>query len=46
MYTDIDECALDEDVCDDNADCLDTIGSYACSCNNGFSGNGFTCSGS
>ena len=42
---DIDECALGEDMCHDNATCSDTEGSYDCTCNVGFSGSGFTCQG-
>lgn len=28
------------DNCDSNAECIDTEGSYNCSCNSGFVGNG------
>lgn len=44
---DIDECVEEvEDVlCDDNAMCIDTEGSYNCSCDSGYTGDGFTCSG-
>ena len=38
--TDIDECARNGHNCDTNADCSDTDGSFVCSCNDGFSGNG------
>ena len=31
--------------CDMNASCMDTFGSYMCSCNDGYFGNGFNCSG-
>ena len=45
MYTDIDECAEGTDRCDQN--CHNTIGSYICSCNTGYSLNadGFACDG-
>ena len=44
LSVDIDECLLDLDVlCDENADCSNTIGSYDCSCITGYSGDGFTC---
>lgn len=32
-------------MCDEYAECNDTIGSYTCACNDGFSGNGFLCEG-
>jgi len=41
--TDRDECALGTAVCDANATCGNTSGSYACTCKAGFSGNGKTC---
>ena len=41
---DIDECLL-ENECADNATCTNTIGSYMCTCNEGFSGDGFVCEG-
>ncbi|KAJ7380173.1 hypothetical protein OS493_010884 [Desmophyllum pertusum] len=41
---DIDECsANDPKPCNENADCSNTIGSYKCTCNNGFTGDGTTC---
>lgn len=40
---DINECALGEDECDDNATCSNTEGSYQCTCDPGFTGNGFNC---
>ena len=39
---DIDECAEGE-PCDVNADCVDADGSFSCSCEPGFSGDGFNC---
>ena len=38
---DINECALPESPCKDkqNSNCLNTFGSYACPCKNGFTGN-------
>ena len=33
------------DACDVNADCRNTNSSYTCSCDDGFLGNGRTCSG-
>ncbi|CAH3168531.1 unnamed protein product, partial [Pocillopora meandrina] len=42
---DIDECALNSHKCSENANCTNTEGSYICSCNPGFSGNGLECEG-
>ena len=43
--TDIDECDMETDSCDVNAECTNTDGSYTCSCLAGYSGDGMTCSG-
>ena len=40
---DINECDLETDTCHVNATCTDTIGSYECTCNSGFEGNGVNC---
>ena len=32
-------------MCNQNANCTNTIGSYNCSCNPGYSGTGFNCTG-
>jgi len=40
---DIKECALGQDMCHVNADCIEQIGSYSCSCKVGYSGNGENC---
>ena len=47
LYLDINECQDTPDVCDDNATCNNTIGSYTCTCNEGFTGEGSngTCEG-
>lgn len=42
---DIDECAAGEFVCDVNANCSNTDGSYNCICKRGFTGNGTSCTG-
>ena len=39
---DVDEC--DSNPCDNNAACTDTEGSFTCTCNVGFSGDGLSCS--
>lgn len=40
---DIDECYEGTDNCDVNAACLDLDGSFECSCNEGYAGNGQSC---
>ncbi|XP_028412098.1 fibrillin-1-like [Dendronephthya gigantea] len=40
---DVDECALETHYCHYEATCNNTIGSYTCVCNEGFSGNGTIC---
>ena len=43
---DIDECADPEtNDCDRNAECINTEGSYTCSCNVGYTGDSKTCKG-
>ena len=44
-FSDIDECARNLSRCDENAECTNTDGSYNCSCNNGYEGDGFNCNG-
>ncbi|XP_022794364.1 uromodulin-like isoform X2 [Stylophora pistillata] len=41
---DIDECKGDNPVCDVNAYCSNTYGSYNCSCKEGYTGDGRSCS--
>ena len=38
IFVDINECILD--ICDSNAKCINTLGSYLCACNGGFTGDG------
>lgn len=40
---DIDECATNANICDQNADCFNQLGGYSCQCREGFRGNGYTC---
>ena len=42
---DIDECKLGIDECQSFTYCNNTIGSYRCSCKEGFRGNGIHCQG-
>ena len=44
-FVDTDEC-LTLSPCHANATCINTEGSYTCSCNNGYSGDGVLCNGS
>ena len=41
--TDINECISGSAECHDNATCTNTDGSYECTCDAGFSGDGFNC---
>ena len=41
--SDLDECTLETDNCHANATCTNTVASFDCSCNAGYSGGGVTC---
>ena len=45
FLTDADECNTSIRICDENADCKNTLGSYRCSCKKGFSKDEHTCQG-
>ena len=45
IISDINECAMDDDDCSANAHCTNTPGSFDCTCDQGYSGNGVTCIG-
>ena len=46
ISTDINECSDEElNDCRANATCMDTFGSFTCTCVKGFSGNGTSCFG-
>ena len=45
LFVDDDECLKTPPVCDINANCKNTLGSYLCSCEEGFKGDGKTCQG-
>ncbi len=42
---DVNECAIGTDDCHDNATCTNIDGSYHCTCEQAFSGNGRNCTG-
>ena len=42
-FLDVNECDNGIDSCDMNATCINTVGSYDCKCDHGFSGDGFNC---
>ena len=44
-FLDVDECTASVAMCDVNADCKNTRGSYRCACKAGFTGDGKTCTG-
>ena len=45
LLIDIDECDDGIDNCNSFANCSNANGSFSCSCNDGFTGDGLTCSG-
>ena len=45
FHVDADECTLGTDNCNSNAACFNTIGSFTCTCNSNFAGNGVVCVG-
>ena len=42
-FIDIDECTAQFDNCHENAACNNTFGSFECTCNAGFEGDGVNC---
>lgn len=38
------DCGMEIGICDTNADCINDDGTFVCICNDGYTGNGFSCS--
>ena len=45
LLPDIDECSRKTDNCNEQATCANNIGSFICTCNEGFKGDGEDCEG-
>ena len=43
--SDINECVSSSEICDSNAVCTNTAGSFTCACNQGYTGDGISCLG-
>ena len=44
LFEDVNECGVN-DKCHNSAQCTNTIGGYNCTCNSGYRGDGFNCTG-
>ena len=45
LFLDFDQCGMNNHTCDSNAMCINTDGSFACTCNEGYTGDGVYCGG-
>ena len=45
FLSDVNECTEGTHLCSTNAVCINQVGTYACTCKSGFSGNGSICTG-
>ena len=43
LNADINECEAENHTCDENAECINTVGSFNCDCQSPYLGDGFTC---
>ena len=43
MFVDENECDMETHNCNHLAVCVNTIGSFTCSCKDGFTGDGYDC---
>ena len=43
LNVNVDECAAFPNICDANADCQNTDGSFICNCKAGYTGDGRSC---
>ena len=45
LFVDVDECSSSNGNCSAQATCINNLGSYECTCNVGYIGNGYQCDG-
>lgn len=45
FVSDVDECSESTDDCSPDAVCINTVGSFTCICNDGYTGDGIVCTG-
>ena len=45
FHADVDECSMHNHNCSEHALCINTVGGYNCSCEEGYNGDGFHCVG-
>ena len=45
MHSDVNECQDGSQPCDTQASCTNTDGSFDCTCNSGYEGDGQSCTG-
>ena len=45
IFLDVDECSLSLENCHENSSCTNFNGSFLCTCDNGYTGNGTVCEG-
>ena len=45
LFPDVNECATDQHGCHENANCTNLHGTHKCDCNDGYIGDGSSCTG-